>query len=650
MKTKIRQDFLDTDDSVIQVTTAGGSSNSTQLPAGTNSIRTVFQRILDNIANIFNRMVTIDTDQTISGKKSFRSNTTSTGVDISSSNVQSRIYFTCSENVIGYTSLMSMYGEIVAINLNTPSNYYGFQISPGTIIASGTEKSFGISASKVYGDGTTDDLGTKNGKIVISDPSNSTQFIKADGSFATPAGGTTFTGTLQTSSTGQSKLPTAVSTNAAITLHDVARTGAYSDLTGLPSIDPTRLQMRPPTGDIHTWLDGAEMGMYFGSFGSQENQQDGKVSGTSWNYNGDVYGNGYFVITASPVTSPLNKYIKRCVNGVWSNWQHIGDGCNAAMLGGLSKDDFVKVSTPFLENVSPNYAPAGAYFFYHADCPTSDQHFYILTFVIDGSYAKTQIAFNYVFGTSVYVRGYHNSYGWQAWRNISDGGNADTLDGEHITNMIIRDQRGMGYFTADDKMLAGQCNYGFGYANDGFPVSGTFITFGGLSDNSYKTMIQGKYRVGDELWFRTKDDDISTNNPWYRLARADEIPNMSNYVQLDGNGKIPNNLIGGEYGTWIPSNNGVDIDSSNIFDCIYYIIGNVVYISGRFNITYSGSNIDIKGLPKICNRTKFFIGVLNDQIRYGIINKDTFNSIRFFGTLTMGIVYNCIIDTSYETL
>lgn len=44
----------------ISVTTTLGASNSTQLPAGTNSMRVVSQRILDNLANLFNRLTTVE--------------------------------------------------------------------------------------------------------------------------------------------------------------------------------------------------------------------------------------------------------------------------------------------------------------------------------------------------------------------------------------------------------------------------------------------------------------------------------------------------------------------------------------------------------------------------------------------------------------
>jgi len=61
----------------IPVTTTVGASNTTQLAAGTNSLRVAIQRILDNLANLFNRLGTVETN--IGNKANASDLTTHTG-------------------------------------------------------------------------------------------------------------------------------------------------------------------------------------------------------------------------------------------------------------------------------------------------------------------------------------------------------------------------------------------------------------------------------------------------------------------------------------------------------------------------------------------------------------------------------------------
>ncbi|MCL1936974.1 MAG: hypothetical protein FWF52_01085, partial [Candidatus Azobacteroides sp.] len=60
----------------VPVTTTAGSSNSAQLAAGTYSLRTAFQRILDNVANLFSRLGTAETNI---GAKAAKAGDTMTG-------------------------------------------------------------------------------------------------------------------------------------------------------------------------------------------------------------------------------------------------------------------------------------------------------------------------------------------------------------------------------------------------------------------------------------------------------------------------------------------------------------------------------------------------------------------------------------------
>ena len=106
------------------------------------------------------------------------------------------------------------------------------------------------------------------------------------------------------------------------------------------------LQKRPPTGDIHTWLDGAEPGAYFMNAHGQLNSPEG-----SWHYylgfrfnEGDEKGGDYIVAFRGgqvfPAVHNSNVYVKQHTSGDWGAWKHIGDGCDAATVGGLSADHF----------------------------------------------------------------------------------------------------------------------------------------------------------------------------------------------------------------------------------------------------------------------------------------------------------------------
>ena len=68
----------------------------------------------------------------------------------------------------------------------------------------------------------------------------------------------------------------------------------------------------------------------------------------------------------------------------------------------------------------------------------------------------------------------------------------------------------------------------FTYSNNA-PYTGPIIYFAGASGGSYGLQINASYSGGTNIAFRTRNGDNGTWNSWYRLARANEIPNPANY-------------------------------------------------------------------------------------------------------------------------
>jgi len=94
-----------------------------------------------------------------------------------------------------------------------------------------------------------------------------------------------------------------------------------------------RIMSRPPTGDIHTWLDSAPSGGLYWMNGIRYQTNQPGTPGDYWFYIGQKYSDLWINITAFPaVTTSRKTYTKTTYNGVWNNWIHIGDDANAATL------------------------------------------------------------------------------------------------------------------------------------------------------------------------------------------------------------------------------------------------------------------------------------------------------------------------------
>ena len=123
----------------------------------------------------------------------------------------------------------------------------------------------------------------------------------------------------------------------------------------------------------------------------------------------------------------------------------------------------------------------------------------------------------------------YNNEGWSSWKQVAlmddipsslpaNGGNADTVGG--ISPSFIMKRNGLANINADS--ILGASQFGFGYESNGFPINGSFISFGGFVADDYTTQIIASYK-GDRAYFRTFDGDAKKWNGWQRIALHDGV-------------------------------------------------------------------------------------------------------------------------------
>lgn len=100
----------------------------------------------------------------------------------------------------------------------------------------------------------------------------------------------------------------------------------------------------------------------------------------------------------------------------------------------------------------------------------------------------------------------------------ANGGNADSVGG--ISPSFIMQRNGLADINADS--ILGASQYGFGYNSNGFPISGSFISFGGFVGDDYTTQIIASYK-GNQIYFRTYDGDLKKWNTWYEIALKKDV-------------------------------------------------------------------------------------------------------------------------------
>ena len=405
-------------------------------------------------ADLPSNLVTTDGNQTISGYKKF---TYDTGIK-----------FTGGANSVGQNETSIASYIVMADTENT--TVYSASTLRSNNFPSYVAKPYVIDLPGVYGAGTSAGTSSSNaGKIVITDPNTN----------KLPTG----------------LLPSGIVSDSDPRLSDartpVAHAHANADLPPYPTLsslngvannDPrlsdarpaTYMQMRPPTGDIHTWLDGADDGLYYTNVNGILNAPDFET----WQYVGHChFKNLYQIIIAYPTNSVSIPCFKRCINGVWSDWQHIGDGANADKVDGYHADSFAKTS----------------------DIPTS--------LPANG-------------GTADYAL---------------NAGNADKVDGYHADSFM---QLYKGFLTsninANDyiaKEHSGmyQLTLGNGTGNTNFPNNTEYGRFVVISDDVFATQII--YATGNNTYIRTTYTPNAWNDcQWQRIPKISDIPSIPAYT------------------------------------------------------------------------------------------------------------------------
>ncbi len=225
-------------------------------------------------------------------------------------------------------------------------------------------------------------------------------------------------------------------------------------------------------------------------------------------------------------------------NGGWTEWKRVAfmDDIPASLPANGGNADTVD------DKHSSDLFVSGVLSLNHSDLNTFVNRISGTYRVYDGDSAMCLIVFRNpaasASGVEMYV-GYNeddhiqvrktvDSNRYTAWKSLAyttdiptslpaNGGNADTVGGYFPSYLM---KRNSGTEIQADAIL-GTSQYGFGYENRGFPTSGSFISFGGFSDD-YTTQIIAEYK-GNKMYFRTYDGDLKKWNNWQRLARYDEV-------------------------------------------------------------------------------------------------------------------------------
>ena len=201
--------------------------------------------------------------------------------------------------------------------------------------------------------------------------------------------------------------------------------------SGTGSFD--RLQMRPPTGDIHTWLDGAEEGMYWMIADGQTNEIIGAGGATCY-YKGQVMynvpDNEYYSITGYYATETIQKpiQVKWRRWGIWTEWQHIGDGCNAAKLEGNPVTEFYRYLGSLISNVNADDLKTPGLYFLQTGNGTGNSNFPVGygVFSVEGRHFISQKCCDY--NGVIYSRCFDGSSTWSSWERLAKATEIPTVD------------------------------------------------------------------------------------------------------------------------------------------------------------------------------------------------------------------------------
>ena len=188
-------------------------------------------------------------------------------------------------------------------------------------------------------------------------------------------------------------------------------------LPAIPDVDVTQLKPRPLTGDVHTWLDGAALGMYFATLHGQANCPTGNL-GHSFNYVGLVHAPTYVTILAYLVDEPNRAWITSKVANAWPGWSelaHKGD------IAGLVPRTVILQHSADLNTLveSGFYRLAEG----HANSPTQMDTNYGQLIVSRGQDTIAQIALPYTSNRMAIRSGTPPEVGgsgtWSPWRELA---------------------------------------------------------------------------------------------------------------------------------------------------------------------------------------------------------------------------------------
>ncbi len=161
----------------------------------------------------------------------------------------------------------------------------------------------------------------------------------------------------------------------------------------------------------------------------------------------------------------------RCIKtSVWSSWMQSSDGGNAAMLNGLIATSFDILGQNNRKTIPSgtdfnNLKTSGAYCVSDTssmatmlNAPLNNQGGYVNILATAGTIV-TQI---YLAWGSMYRYRVYNGTAWNAWVSLSDGGNADTLDGKHASDLVFAAEKGapngVATLDASGKITAAQAS------------------------------------------------------------------------------------------------------------------------------------------------------------------------------------------------